>query len=343
MARRLNDAPTLAYALAAYATGTISPSRTHEIVALATELIDVASETGELERAAEGCLCRACSHLELGEVERAKEDVEEMARLAEELRQPSQRLYVANLQAHLALLEGNLVEAERLIDAALELGERAQRWNARITYRMQLYLLRKAQGRLAEVAGVYEPGPAAFDFRTYRVFDCILASFYEEVGRRAEAKAKFEELAANDFAGIPVDEEWLASICLLAESAASLGDMPRGRVLYDLLSPYPDRVGTAYPEISLGSVSRYLGLLATLLDRSNDAEVHFERALEVNSRIGARPWLAHTQEDYARLLLEHGRAQDRERATELLEAALATYRELGMAGPLAKAAAVAAR
>jgi len=39
------------------------------------------------------------------------------------------------------------------------------------------------------------------------------------------------------------------------------------------------------------------------------------------------PWLAHTQHDYARMLLARG---DDLRGRELLEQALATYRELGM-------------
>src|SRR5262249_36021307 len=106
MARRLNDAPTLAHALAAYLPAFLSPTRTEDIIEVATELIEIATETGELERAAEGYLVRACPLLELGDVERAKEDMAEMSRLADELRQPSQWLYVTNLRAHIALLEG---------------------------------------------------------------------------------------------------------------------------------------------------------------------------------------------------------------------------------------------
>ncbi len=336
MARRLNDAPTLAYALAAYLPAFMSPARTEDVIELATELIEVATETRELERAAEGYLCRACPLLELGQVERAKEDMAEMGRLAEELRQPSQTLYVTNLRAHIALLEGDFAAAERLIHDALELGERAQRWNARVAYRLQLFLLRHAQGRLAELAEIYEAHPTAFDYRTYRIFDCIMARFYDELGRRDDARTKFEELAENDFAGVPVDEEWLASMCLLADLAASLGDTRRARVLYELLSPYRERVGTSYPEISVGAVSRYLGLLATAEARWHDARRHFQDATEVNRRIGARPWLAHTQEDYARMLLARGDAGDAENAARLLDEAVATYRELGMAGPLAK-------
>jgi len=336
MARRLNDAPTLAYALAAYLPAVMAPARTEDVIEVATELIEIATETGELERAAEGYLCRACPLLELGDVERAKKDMAEMSRLAEELRQPSQRLYVTNLRAHIALLEGDFIAAERLVHEALELGERAQRWNARVAYRLQLFLLRHAQGRLSELAEIYEGHPTAFDYRTYRIFDCIVARFYAELDRHDDARAKFEELAENDFAGVPVDEEWLASICLLADLAASLGDIRRARVLYGLLSPYRRRIGTSYPEISVGAVSRYLALLAAVDSRWDDAEQHFDDAIEMNRRIGARPWLAHTQEDYARMLLVRGDAGDAKSAGRLLNQVAADYRELGMAGPLAK-------
>ena len=108
-------------------------------------------------------------------------------------------------------------------------------------------------------------------------------------------------------------------------------------MLYELLSPYSERVGTGYPEINLGAVARYLGLLAAAESSWDDAERHFEQALEVNQRIGARPWLALTQEDHARLLRARGHPRDGEKATELFEAAVSTYRELGMKGPLASA------
>jgi DNA-binding SARP family transcriptional activator/tetratricopeptide (TPR) repeat protein len=336
MARRLNDPPTLAYALAAYLPAHMDPARTEDIVVLATELIDLAIATRELERAAEGYLCRACPLLELGRVEEAKADLDQMAMLAEQLRQPAQTLYVTNLRAHFALLEGNFISAEHLIDEALELGERAQRWNARITHRLQLFLLRDAQGRLAELSEIYEAHPV-LEFRTYRIFDCVLARFYDKLGRRDDARAKFEELAVNDFAGVPVDEEWLASICLLAETAASLGDATRGTVLYELLMPYRERVGTSYPEINLGAVSRYLALLAANERRWADAVGHFEHAIKLNRRIGARPWLAHTQEDFAGMLLARAEARDSETAHQLMDDAMAAYHELGMAGPLGNA------
>lgn len=57
---------------------------------------------------------------------------------------------------------------------------------------------------------------------------------------------------------------------------------------------------------------------------------HFEEAIAMNERIGARPWLAHARRDLGALLLAHGLPEHAERARLLLSQALATYRELGM-------------
>jgi hypothetical protein len=98
--------------------------------------------------------------------------------------------------------------------------------------------------------------------------------------------------------------------------------------LYGLLLPYAQLSAANVPEGLRGSVSRYLGLLAGMLEQWSDADSHFSHALEANGRMGLRPWLARTQEDYARLL----RARDSSdpRARELIDAAVATYGELGM-------------
>ena len=79
-----------------------------------------------------------------------------------------------------------------------------------------------------------------------------------------------------------------------------------------------------------GAASRYLGMLATTMERWDEAEQHFQEALAMNTRTGARPWLAHTQHDYAVMLLARGQPEDRTQAMTLFEEALTTARELGM-------------
>ena len=79
--------------------------------------------------------------------------------------------------------------------------------------------------------------------------------------------------------------------------------------------------------------SRYLGLLASAMGCADDAVSHYEAALEINERHGARPWLARTQADLARTLLPRDAPGDRERARELTGSALDTFETLGMEEP----------
>jgi tetratricopeptide (TPR) repeat protein len=83
--------------------------------------------------------------------------------------------------------------------------------------------------------------------------------------------------------------------------------------------------------ITIGSASRHLGQLATTLGRLDEAADHFEAALEMNGRTGARPWLGLTATDYARMLRARGAGGDRERADELTAHALELASQHGLA------------
>jgi len=52
----------------------------------------------------------------------------------------------------------------------------------------------------------------------------------------------------------------------------------------------------------------------------------------MNTRIGARPFVALTQQEYGGMLLARGDACDRQKACDILDQALATAEELGMKG-----------
>lgn len=329
MARRLGDPATLAYALDGYIPAIESPANTSETLVLATELLDVAMDVGDKERVLEAHEHRHERLFERGEMQEAQAELEAMTNLADELRQPAQRWLVRVCQARLALMEGRLAEAEGLIDEARERGERALSWNAAVAFRVQLFMLRREQGLLGEARELLTRSAA--EYPTYELWDCARAQIAAALGLETEAKQAFEDLATDDFAGLPFTQDaWSAGMGFLAETAMSLGDADRASVLYGQLLPYADRVAVCYPELGTGAVSRYLGILAATVSRWPDAERHFEAAIEINHRIGARPWLAHTQRDYARMLSARDKAGDSERALELARQALDGYRSLGM-------------
>jgi hypothetical protein len=64
--------------------------------------------------------------------------------------------------------------------------------------------------------------------------------------------------------------------------------------------------------------------------RRSEAVEHFDAALRMNAELGARPWFAHAQYDYARALLRREEPGDRQQVAELLTSAAASARGLGM-------------
>jgi hypothetical protein len=149
-----------------------------------------------------------------------------------------------------------------------------------------------------------------------------------ELGLEAEARATFDALAVDDFAGVPVDQEWMVSVSFLAEAASALADASRAAILYRLARPYADRVAVSYPEISTGAFSRSLGIMARTIGDGAGAAAHFEAAMEINSRIGARAWLARAMRDYADMLRSGPSVGDRRRAEALLAEAAEIQRRL---------------
>ena len=114
--------------------------------------------------------------------------------------------------------------------------------------------------------------------------------------------------------------------------------LPRGNLL-----PYERLYAHAPVESVFGAVARSLGVLATTMERYDDAERHFAVAMEVEQAMRARPWLAHAQHDLATMVLARGGDGDSERARILLDEAATTYRELGMNAWAARALAATQR
>jgi predicted ATPase/DNA-binding SARP family transcriptional activator/class 3 adenylate cyclase len=327
MARRLGDPATLAYAIEGRCETYWGPDALEERLALAEELIQVGEGSGDAERAYAGHDCRFFALLEGGELLAAWREHEAASRLAHELRMPARLWITATRNANLALFEGRLAEAEGAIQEALELGRLVQSANAELAFDLQLYALRREQGRLEELLNTVER--AVDDYPGYPVLRFVLVDILVELGREHDARASFDACAADDFRVDP-DDQWLFSLSLLPEACRELGDVTRASELYERLRPYKRHNAVATPELCRGSVSRGLGILAGVMSKPSQAVEHFENALEMNAAMGTRPWVAHTEYDYARMLLAGGAPADRVRAAELLASAHATCADLGM-------------
>jgi DNA-binding SARP family transcriptional activator len=339
IAREKNDPVTLAVALEGYWVAAEGPNPA-EAFSPADRVIALGEQLGDKERVFEGHDYRLNAFWKLADRPAIDVEVETLERLAGELRQPAQRWHVGTSRTALALMEGRFDDAERLIEETRAIGERAESWNAGVSERMQLFVLRRAQGRLGEIEQMLRRSvheyPALFRFR------CALAHACAEIGDERGAVEGFDHLLRGDLAHEYVDAEWLFSISLLPDVCRAVRDNEAAARLYEIVVPWSHLYAEAPVEASFGSMARGAGVLATMLGDFDNAQRHLELAIETERRMRADPWLAHVQHDLALMLVERDGAGDRERAEDLVREAVATYRALGMQPWAERALALAA-
>ena len=159
---------------------------------------------------------------------------------------------------------------------------------------------------------------------------CGLQLTLVQLGRLDEARTEFESLARDEFAQVPRDWNWLASMFVLADICVDLGEAKHAEVLYRLLGPYSARNAMLGWYHTYGSIAFALGRLAALLGRFDEAKAHFETALAANARIRATVALAHTECELAKLLLARAQGDDAERAGALIASARRTAEGLNL-------------
>jgi tetratricopeptide (TPR) repeat protein len=330
MARRVGDPKALVSALRARLYARDPADDLDQRLAAAREMLRVAEALGDREAQREAHDMCFYDLIEKGDVAAADEHLASAGELGRTIRQPFHAHNHMIYRTMRAILQGRYDEGERIAREALDAGLRLRCDSAEGIFGMQMFTIRRDQGRLGELAAAL----SAFtrERSTSATWRPGLALMYSELGRVDEARSELEHLSRDDYAAIPRDVLWPTCLAYLVEVAAYLEDRQRATELYELLRPYDGHtliVGSCVA--CLGASSHYLGMLALCTCRAGDALRHFEEALALNTRIGARPWLARTQFRLGTLLLERRSAGDRSRGRELLRSALATARELGMA------------
>jgi DNA-binding SARP family transcriptional activator len=324
LARRSGDPVTLAYVLARRYPALVPNAERR-------------AEMAELEQLAAGLdaallvwarLWRSLADLTFGHLEGYHRGLDSAMELADELRQPLLRWPVAFLDAGRYRMAGRLDEAEARNQEAFTMGQAAGVDDAFLIYSATLWWIRYDQGRLDEVLDALEGGSKRADFNPLQL--ALLGVAYCEVGRPGDAEHVLDRLAADEFAALPANYARLYGLTMAAEVCAGVRDAERAAVLYGQLHPYRGLVATG-GSLTPGSVDHYLGLLAAVEGRFDQAGRHFEAAHASHEALAAPTWLARTRLEWARMLLTRRQPGDTDRAKELLGQALATARELGLA------------
>jgi tetratricopeptide (TPR) repeat protein len=330
LARRIDDPVALCDVLRISAQIDRRPETTAARLAAVEEMIATAKSIGDQERLADALDLYIYDHLELGHVDEVDKAIAAQKRIAEEIKQPFQLHVAAVFQTMRAILHGEFKKAEKLANKAADISQQIGIAALDGILGVHMFSIRCEQGRLNEVAPIVKlfvsSSPESASWRPG------LALIYRYVGLRDECRAVFEEVAKDNFVVVPQDSLWAASLAYLTEVCAYLEDVDRAAALYELLLPYDGRtvvVGGA--TACYGAAARYLGILATTMSEWQAAERHFLRAMELDSIMAARPWLAHSAYEYGLMLLARGRDTDRPGAFSLLNEALDSAQKMGMA------------
>jgi tetratricopeptide (TPR) repeat protein len=329
LARRLDDPSSLGYALTGLYWATWWPENTGERLSVAEEMLDVASSAGDGERIVDAHLALFASHAELGQMTEARAQLDTVARLADELRQPAQMWLGPVNQTVLALMEGDYTRAQLLIGREAEQIQPMTPIRDDVSSaRMHRFLLHRELDTLELMESTVRTSVEEFPW--YPFHRASLCCMLIDLGRSEEARSVLLDLARNEFQAIYRDSLWLMAISLASEACARLGDSENAGVLYAQVAPFAGRHAFGQGDGSMGAIDRYLGLLSATGNHLDEAAVHLQAAIELNDRMGARPWAAHSRHDLAVVLRQRKGPDDVDRAARLDAAALATATTLGM-------------
>ena len=341
MARQLGDRAGLATLLtrAYWSRGT----HTHEeMLAMLAEAIEIGDELGNAEIRAEALSWRAPTFVALGDLDSARREVAALQETAEQTAQPFMLHVAAHYSSAIALCDGRLDTADAMARRSRDWSRLLTGRDASGTYGIQMFGIRREQGRLAELApvirilagqrgstGPWRPG---------------LVAVLVELGMEAEARRELARVRAEGLQGFR-ESLWLASLTFLTDACTALRDEATAALIYPELEPLAGANVMIGQLVSCyGAADRYLGMLAATMGEWERAEEHFARATERNRSTGMVTWLGHTLYEHARARLAR---RDRAGAAALLgEAAavadasalpalLARIRTLGASAPAA--------
>jgi tetratricopeptide (TPR) repeat protein len=242
-------------------------------------------------------------------------------------------LYIVGvMEAMLLIRAGRLAEAEEAADRCFELGVGVGEADTLGYYSAQLFVIRWLQGRHGELLHaardvVDSPTLVPLDF-SLRAASLLVAV---QEGQREHAAEGLAAMAADGLAALPRSSTWTAGMVALVELAAELGDAVVAREAYELLAPFADRpVVPSLGVVCIGSTERSLGVAAATFGDVDAAVRHLDAAVAANGRLGHRPMTAVARAEAALARCRRDAPGDRERATAMLEVAVAEGDELGL-------------
>jgi tetratricopeptide (TPR) repeat protein len=259
---------------------------------------------------------RAETAARAGDIDEMDRCIEIHGSMAEKLNQPIftwGHTFVLALRAQIA---GDTDRAEQLATEALHIGTDSGQPDASIIFGAQLMIVCGQRGTMSELIPLIEQMAAETPDIPRGLFGSLLAKAHAEGDRIDDARGLLEEFADEGFE-LPLDQIWLTGMVDYADAAIECGDPKYAGPLFERLAPWGEQL-PATGASALGPVNHYLGGLATILGRYEEADAHFARSAAFSDRVGAKFFGARTNLLWGRMLGARRGPGDTERAQDLL-------------------------
>ena len=313
-------------------------SSAEEILERLREAMALGAELGDTEIQSEALSWTVPALVAIGDIASARTAAASLVDRAQSGAQPFFLHVAEHYGAAIALADGHLEAAEAMSLRSEEAGRLLSGRDALGTHGIQMFSIRREQGRLAELAPVIRI--LAGSRRELGTWHPGLVALLAELGMEAEARHELDRIVAIGLEPFRASL-WLASLTYIADASAALGHEASAALVYPELEPLAgESVMIGHLVAFYGAADRYLGMLAATLGEWDRAEEHFDQAIALNRRMEARTWLAHTDYEYARMLLARGANTDR--AARLLKQASELAADVGLAALAARISAIGA-
>jgi class 3 adenylate cyclase len=261
----------------------------------------------------------ACRAADIEELDRCVE----MARgLAEQLDQPHLTWGNTFMRAQRALIAGDTDRAEQLATEALQVGTDSGEPDAAIFFGSQLFCVNHQRGTAHEMVPTIEQVVAETPDLGPGALNGALALAYTDGSKVDDARHLLEEFAAAEF-DLPLDQIWMPAMVYHADAAIQCRDLKYAVPIFNKLAPWADQLSCT-GSTAEGPVNHYLGGLATVLRRYDEANAYFTQAAAFSVRVGAKFFAARTDLLWGRMLAERRTPGDIEKARDLLTKAHTT-------------------
>ena len=284
-------------------------------VARATTSLDRAKAVGDPILLFEAAALRRVTAAQAGDVDEVDRCIELTGSLAERLDQPIVNWVYFIEQATGALMAGDPDRAEQLAAEAHEIGTRMGQPDAGSIFSAQFLEACWQRGILEELIPLLEVEVDARPGLT--AVSAGLAVAHAEAGAIEASRGLIED-AANPTWDEPLTGSWLVTMTLCSEVAILSRDSKLAGTLFARLLPWSDQV-SAHGLTAEGPVSHYLGGLASVQGRFDEADALFGRANAFNARAGAKFFGARTNLQWGVLLAMRRAPGDSQKARALLD------------------------